>query len=708
LFEVIFPLMCFSVEDNELWTSDPEEYIRREFDCTSAFSDPRQAAVEFLKNMVQMRSKDSLAPLLRFCESQLFVESATAAALKEMGRCSRKDGALAIIGSIAPQLCVASKKSKKKAKVASAATDRLPDRNQLESLLAQYVLIDFGSPVGFLRYRACWVYQQFADENFAFGNPQTTAAAFEGYKKCLTDPELPVRVQAGVSVKSFICHEDFGPLIQPSVPDLLDKLLKLMHEVDCEPLASTLESLVSEYSEQVLPFAAQAVEQLGKVFVRLMDAPDEDDDAQLACMGSIQTICTIMESASSTPEMYTSLESACYPILDKIITPNGIDYMEEALDMLTYLTFYTAEPLSAGMWKYFDLLHQSVCGGQLPGFPVTGSLAEGWAVDYAENMLNVMDNFISRGTQTFITGKGFCGRPYIQMLLEIVNKALSNDSEVTQVAGAQIAACVFESCPRGTVDDWVKVFLQLGWSKFSVESCALNRWLFYMFSMALYYDPVVTAKAAEAVGICNDLFTAFAKLSKFAKSKDERKALCLALCGLIRRVGELGANHPAAANLKAYVEILAVQTKDIAELRQKAREAAVEDADEDDEEEEDDEFEEDEIDLQDLDEGQSADQSAKIRVSDRLREEIAAMKQQFGLGDDDDEDDSDYEEDYDDDCERVSPLDGFNEFAIIKETLSGLGANTLLAWFSQADLVNWNQLLDENIVKDQQDNAKAG
>jgi hypothetical protein len=151
-----------------------------------------------------------------------------------------------------------------------------------------------------------------------------------------------------------------------------------------------------------------------------------------------------------------------------------------------------------------------------------------------------------------------------------------------------------------------------------------------------------------------------------------------------------------------------VQTKDIAELRQKARDAAVEDADEDDEEEEDDEFEEDEIDLQDLDEGQSADQSAKIRVSDRLREEIAAMKQQFGLGDDDDEDDSDYEEDYDDDCERVSPLDGFNEFAIIKETLSGLGANTLLAWFSQADLVNWNQLLEENIFKDQQDKAKAG
>ncbi len=711
LFEVIFPLMCFSVEDNELWTSDPEEYIRREFDCMIAFSDPRQAGVEFLKNMVQMRSKDSLGPLLRFCESQLFVESATPEALKDLGRCSRKDGALAIIGSIAPQLCVASKKSKKKAKKATAApsaAERLPDRNQLETLLAQYVLIDFASPVAFLRYRACWVYQQFADETFAFANPQTTAAAFAGYRKCLSDPELPVRVQAGVSVKSFISHEDFGPLIQPVVPELLDKLLKLMHEVDCEPLASTLESLVSDYSEQVLPFASQAVEQLGKVFVRLMDAPDEDDDAQLACMGSIQTICTIVDSASSTPAMFASLEPVCYPVLDKILTPDGIDYMEEALDILTYLTFYSPEPLNPTMWKYFDLLHQSVFGGQLPGFPLVGSMVDGWAVDYAENMLNVMDNFVSRGTQTFVTGKGCCGRPYLQMLFEVVCKAISNDSEATQVAGAQIAACVFESCPKGSVDEWVKVFLQLAWSKFSVETCAFNRWLFYLFSMALYYDPVVTAKAAESLGITNDLFAAFAKLTKFAKSKDERKALCLALCGLIRRTGELGAAHPATSNVRAYVEILAVQTKEIAELRRKAREAAEAGSEEDDEEDEDDEYDDDEIDLQDLDEGQSADQSSKLRLANRLKEEIAAIKQQFGLGDDDgeDDDDSDYDED-DEECERVSPLDAYNEFAIIKETLSGLGSSTLLGWFSQTDLMSWNQLLDDNIAKDQQDKAKA-
>ena len=709
LFGVIFPLMSFNAEDGELWDSDPEEFIRREFDCMVAFSDPRTAAVEFLKNMVSMRSKDSLGPLLKFCESHLFIESASPDALKDVARCSRKDGALAIIGSIAPQLCVSCKKSKKKSKkVVAAAADRLPDKGQLEAMLAQFVLPDFGSPVGFLRYRACWVYEQFANEMFTFSNATTTQAAFAGYRSCLSDKDLPVRVQAGCSVKSFIQHEDFGPMIKPAVPELLDKLLKLMHEVDCEALASTLESLVTEYSDEVLPFAAQAVAQLGKVFVRLSEASEEDDEAQLACMGSIQTICTIMEGASATPAMFPALEPACYPVLDKIFTPDGIDYMEEALDILTYLTFYCQEPLTQGLWKYYDLLHQSVCGGQLPGFPLSGTMVEGWAIDYAENMLNVMDNYISRSTQVFLSAKGFCGRSYVVMLFEIVAKALGNDSEVTQVAGARIAACVFESCPRGSVDDWVKPFLQLAWSKFSAELCALNRWILYLLSMALYYDPVVTAKAAEAIGVSNDFFAAFAKLTKMAKHKDERKALCLALCGLIKRISELGPSSPAAANLKQYVEVLAVQSKEIAELRSKAREAEAEDSEDDQDEEEEDEDFEDEIDLQDLDEGQSADQSAKIRVSNRLKEEIAMIRQHFA--DDDDEDDSDYdgEDDFDEDCERVSPLDAFNEFAAIKETLTGLGSGVLLSWFSQADLVSWNQMLEENILKDQQDKAKAG
>jgi importin-7 len=703
LFDAIFPLMCFKEEDKELWESDPEEFVRREFDCMMAFSDPRASAVHFLKKMVSLRSKDSLAGILKFCESHLFAEHVT-----DIERCAKKDGALGIIGAIAPELCVACvslRKKKKKALSASAAAaaNRLPDKTQLEMLLAQFVLPDFTSPVGFLRYRACWVYEQFADERFPFSNPHTTEAAFAGFRSCLSDRDLPVRVQAGCSVKSFIEHEDLTPMIAASVPELLDKLLKLMHEIDCEPLASTLESLVTEYSEQVLPFAAQAIDQLAKVFVRLLQSEDIDDEAQLACMGSIQTICTIMDSASGTPPMYASLEPVCYPIIDAIMTPNGVDYMDEALDMLTYLTFYVPEPLTPGLWKYFDLIHQSVCGGQLPGFPLAGTLENGWAVDYTENMLNTLDNYISRSTSTFVSGRGACGRPYIQMLLEIVSKALANDSEITQIAGARIAACVFESCPRGSVDDWLRPYMEVLWRRLSLKEDGLNRWILYFLTMTLYYDPVAVARTVSSMGISDAYFQIFAELGKLAKSKDERKSLVIALCGLIKRIGEIGSG-PSSAHIKAYVELLAVETKEIADQRRKVREAAAEGSeDEDDDEDDDDDFEDYEIDLQDLDESQSADQTANINRGIRIRNEIAQIREQLGNADESDDDDSEWEDYEDEDCERVSPLDVFNEFAVVKETLTGLDINVLLGWFSKDDLMAWNALLDENWKLDQQE-----
>ena len=677
LFEVIFPLMCFSAQDGELWESDPDEFIRREFDCMYSFSDPKSAAVELLKNLVSMRSKDCLGSILKFCEMHLTPVNG------DLQSYCRKDGALAIIGSIAPQLCVACKKSGKK-KVKKVAVS-LPNRSQLEALLAQYVLCDFVSPVGFLRYRACWVYQQFADEEFEFGDRVSTLGAFEGYKKCLSDSELPVRVQAGCSVKSFITTADFAPMIQPAVPTLLDQLLRLMHEVDCEALASTLESLVSEFAEEVLPFAGQAIEQLGKVFIRLSESADDNDEAQMACMGSIQTICTILESA--TGPMYASLEQVCYPILDRIFTVEGIDYMEEGLDILTYLTFYCPEPLSAGLWKYFDILHASVCA------------SDNWAVDYVENMLNVFDNYISRCPSQFVGGTGICGRPYIQMVYEICQKSLADDCEVTQIAGAKIAACIFESCSKiGVVDACLGEFLGLFWTKFSAEQTGLNRWIFYLIVMMMYYDYATTLLAAETRGIANDVLECMYKLPKFAKSKDERKALCLSLCGLL--TGGVG-------NAKEYIQVLALQTREIAELRKKARLAALEGSENDDDED-DDEFDED---IQDLDEDESADQSGKLRLSNRLREEIAMIREQIAGTNEsfaDDETDSDYEDEDDEDCERVSPLDAFSEFKAIKDVLVKIESEKLLGWFSKDDLIAWNQILDENIANDAQDRASGG
>jgi importin-7 len=42
--DVIFPLLCYSEADDELWESDPVEYIRLEFDVFDDYTSPVPAA----------------------------------------------------------------------------------------------------------------------------------------------------------------------------------------------------------------------------------------------------------------------------------------------------------------------------------------------------------------------------------------------------------------------------------------------------------------------------------------------------------------------------------------------------------------------------------------------------------------------------------------------------------------------------------------
>ena len=685
LFHVIFPLMCFNQERKELWEDDPEEFVRSEFDCTSTFKDPRSTAIEFVKRMVNLRSGEVLAPLLKFCEIHMEEHRKNPNSLEHA---LRKDGALGLITAISEQLCLASSKKAKKAK------SKLPDEQSIELLLQNYVIPDFKSPFGFLRYRACSTFSQFVDENLSFKKQISILVdALRETLTCLSDPDLPVRVQAGISLRAFIDREELAQPLGASVPILLEKLLVVMGEVESEALAGTLENLVSTFSEQVTPFAAQAIHQLGKQFCKLVDM--DDDEANLTCMGVIQTVCTLLEGACATPALFTSIEPQCYPILDQIFRPECIDYLQEGLEILCYLTFYGPEPLSANLWKYFSLMHQSICGGSLPGFELTEGSMGGWAVDYLEEMLNCFDNFISRGTEIFLTQSGPLNVPFTEMLYQIVNKGLASENEETQIGAVRIAACVFESCPSGRVDAQIAPYLQATWKSLDdSEKSDLGRWLMYLYGTMVQYNPVLVAGAAQQLGIADSFFEKFNRNSKYFKNPDEKKVLILALCRVIQRIDSMP--QCVHAQLQGYVQVLALTSKAIVEVRAKIEQARNEEDEDDDDDESDDSF-----DLQDLDETQDADQSEQIDMYKRLRETLAKYKE--GGNDDDD----DYEEDDSsvfsiDDSERTTPLDNIDEFGLIYDTLNGLPGQVqqqIVGWIGTSDLVAWRAFLETNRKK---------
>ena len=139
---ILFPLMCFSEEDAELWQDDPSEYVRsKEFNGWSALLTPCMGAAVVLVEMTKKRPKATLDIIFQFV-TRVLAKNA------ELGAASNprlQDGALhmaALIGNF-----IGYKERYK---------------GILERMLVQYIFPEFSSPHGFLRYRACHVMQSFA------------------------------------------------------------------------------------------------------------------------------------------------------------------------------------------------------------------------------------------------------------------------------------------------------------------------------------------------------------------------------------------------------------------------------------------------------------------------------------------------------------------------------------------------------------------
>jgi hypothetical protein len=131
----------------------------------------------------------------------------------------------------------------------------------------------------------------------------------------------------------------------------------------------------------------------------------------------------------------------------------------------------------------------------LPDLPA--DLCNGFALDYLEEMFSNFDNFISRGTDTFINGKSqFSGKGFQEMLYEMVSKSLKEFDDgmkrirtffnafhpvfstrfecifstvgETNRSAVSMACLVFENCPTNTsVDLTVKDYVRLIWGKWN-------------------------------------------------------------------------------------------------------------------------------------------------------------------------------------------------------------------------------------------------
>ncbi|EFJ51590.1 hypothetical protein VOLCADRAFT_79706 [Volvox carteri f. nagariensis] len=636
LHHVAFPLMAFNDEDARLWAEDPQEYIRKGYDILEDMYSPKTAAANFAHDLCS-KKRSHLDAFMSLVAGLLsgFGRTVGEGGVPTVAEARRVDGALLAVGCLAPLL-----KSKK------------PYKDQLGPIMATYVMPCFTSPHGHLRSKAVWVSGVFCDTTFPDGTNRgpTYMRFFEQVARCLGDPELPVRVDAVVSLRHFLEEmEDVEP-VAPALPQLLNSIFGLMNQVDNEDLVFTLEVLVDKFGDKIGPYAVQMASQLTSAFWKYCAVADEDaegdeDTAGIAAFGCMRALNTLLESCSDQPALVASLEEVLYPLMHRMLSTEGQDVFEEVLEMLSYLTYY-GQSISERLWALWPQIEAAV---------------NEWAVDYWENILVPLDNFISRDPERFLSSTT---PDYRASLFGMVQGALKGDfGERDVVPAVRLLEVVLQNC-RGRVDPWVGPYLQLALGKLqTATNRTLKDALVLVVANALYYNAALALSVLVQMGVVGQFFTAwFAAIfanKKSGKPKHfrrmhDKKVCVLGLVSMLAVPDEALPGEITAGLAQAGIMRLLLALKE----QQAEMEEAAKAGSDDEEDEEDDEDEDGGEDV-----GEEDEEVRLVGLNKALRRGARDILDDGSEGSDDE---------FTDDEEVRTPIDPVDPFVFYADALSGL------------------------------------
>ena len=304
----IFPILCQSDDDLELFEQDPSEYLHRKLNCYEEVSAPDVAATNFLVTMTKSRKKQTFA-ILKFVNDVVNKYEAAPEAEKNP---REKEGALRMIGTLSS--VILAKKS--------------PIADQVEYFFVRHVFPEFQSKHGFLRARACDTLEKF--DSLQFSDQNNLIIMYRYILEAMADPELPVRVGAALALQPLIQHDIIREAMRQNIAQIMQQLLKLANEVDVDALANVMEEFVEVFSAELTPFAVALTDQLRDTYLRIIrelleknsskgdndnDYGDYLDDKSITALGILQTIGTLILTLESTPDVLLRLEASLMPIV---------------------------------------------------------------------------------------------------------------------------------------------------------------------------------------------------------------------------------------------------------------------------------------------------------------------------------------------------------------------------------------------------------
>ncbi|KJA23271.1 hypothetical protein HYPSUDRAFT_40079 [Hypholoma sublateritium FD-334 SS-4] len=637
----VFPQLSFNESRRELWDSDPIDYVRVSVDEYETFTTPVAAATTFLLSLAGNRTKVTFLPILGFINS----------ILRAHGPAEQRFGALNMTAALGRQIM------------------KHPDvKNNMEQFMLQFVSPELESPEPFLRAIALEILGTVTKQGLQWSSEEVLSKHFQATFRALDDEAFPVKVQAALALtEMIIAHESVRTAVAPQVGKVIQDLLKMADETDLDILNNSMEIMVDQFQTELLPVAAMLTARLCESYMRLaressvhdqieenvdLDTllQDVDDDKTFAAMGVAKTISTIISSIDSSPEILSQIQEIVIPIIVFTLENRLLDLFDNMYELVDSLT-YKLRSISPSMWPVLELTYR---------------LFKHEAVDFLEEMLPSLDNFLSYGADVIKTHQ-----EYKQMLVDIYITSITNEQlgENDRVNGSKLAESILLNL-RGSIDDHLQTIVSTALSLIDkAETPSLRLANLEVLINTVLYNPTAALHLMEVYkqgmgrAFFDQWFAAINTDSRLPRVHDKKLSL-LALCALMEMTPEsvpdsLRDGWPGIVG--GALKIFKSLPKAI-EDRKRLEQLLQEDSDSDDETEDQGlNLAEDDEDVWDED---SAYMEMLAREGARLREKSETDTNE------EEEEDSEDEEDIDEELGYISPLENVNPYVSFKQALT--------------------------------------
>ncbi|KAK2154166.1 hypothetical protein LSH36_275g06021 [Paralvinella palmiformis] len=455
--KIIFPLMCHTDEDQELWESDPAEYIRVKYDVFQEFFSPVTAAQTLLCTVVTRR-KEMLQRTMGFIMAILTNNDGPTDP-------RHKAGALHMVGAVAETLL-----------------QKKIYKDQAEGMIIQHVFPEFASPHGYLRARACWVLNHFSEVKFK--QPTTLEKAVELTRLAMcTDKELPVRVEGAVALQQLLGNQDKAKdFLLPHLGTIVLELLKIIRETESDDLTSVMQKIVCVYQEEIAPLALEICTHLAETFAEVLNSSTDSDEKAILAMGILNTLDTIVTVMEDQKEVIQNIEGVVLNVIGLILQQNLMEFYDESLTLIYSLT---SKFVSERMWNVFPLLYDIF---KNDGF------------DYFTDMMPALHNYITVDPDHFIANPR-----NMEIIYDMCKTIMAADSgEDAECHAAKLLEVLLIQF-KGKIDQVVPLFIELALERLTreVKTSELRTMCLQVVIAALYYNPSMLFELLEKIHMPN-------------------------------------------------------------------------------------------------------------------------------------------------------------------------------------------------------------